>query len=495
MVASAVRDFIPRPWQAPAIDHLLEHKRAALWKPMGSGKTADVLTALDASNLAGHDPYPALAIGPLRVARKVWREEARKWNHTRHMSVSQIIGDADTRGFIVDRLCHPGNNLPHEVYSINKENVPWLVEKLAGRMPFRSIIMDESRSLMGYRTEQGTAMPRALSQIAWHKNVVNFWELTGTPSPNGHLKDLWGQLWFLDKGNRLGLTYSAFDNKYFAYKRVQDALSHKSSVQTVIQQGADAHIHGLVKDICLSINLKDYIDIAEPFQRTIKVALPEPARKLYREMEKKLFIEIEGHQIEAFSAATKSLKLLQIANGAVYLDPDVESDDDPRARAWKLVHDAKLEALDSIIAEMGDVPILVAYSFKSDLARLLKAYPQGCHLDSEADEDAFKRGEVPLLFAHPKSGGHGIDGFQNVCNVIVFFGEGWDMELRQQIIERIGPVRQMQAGLDRPVFVYDIVAEDTIDEVVLKRHETKRAVQDLLMEAVKARKANHALGD
>jgi SNF2 family DNA or RNA helicase len=463
---------------------------------MGAGKSVCVLTALDISSLAGHDPYPALCIGPLRVARKVWREEAGKWTHLKGVSVSQIVGDADTRGFIVDRMCNPGNNMLHEVYAINRENVPWLVERLKAnkRMPFRSIVMDESRSLMGFRVEQGTVMPRALSEIAWHKNVVNFWELTGTPSPNGHLKDLWGQLWFLDKGQRLGLTYSAFDNKYFAYKRIQDALSHKMSVQTIIQQGADEHIHAQVRDICLSINLKDYIDIAEPFRRSIKVALPIPAMKLYREMERKLFIEIEGHQIEAFNAATKSLKLLQITNGAVYLDPDVESDEDPRARAWKLVHDAKLEALDSIIAEMGDVPIIVAYSFKSDLARLLKAYPQGRHLHTEADEDAFKRGEVPLLFAHPKSGGHGIDGFQNVCNVIAFFGQGWDMELRQQIIERIGPVRQMQAGLERPVFVYDIIAEDTIDEVVIQRHETKRGVQDLLMEAVKARKENHALG-
>lgn len=485
-----MKDFTPRPWQKPAIEHLLTHRRAALWKPMGSGKTVDVLTALDASSLAGDDPYPALAIGPLRVARKVWREEAGKWTHTAGQSVSQIIGDADTRGFIVDRLCHPGNNALHEVYTINYENVPWLVDKLAGRMPFRSIVPDESRKLGAFRVKQGGVMAGKLAEIAWHKNVVNFWELTGTPAPNG-LRDLWGQCWFLDKGRRLGLTYSAFEEKYFAFKRIQDALSHKSGVQTVIQPGADEDIRQRVKDICLSIDLRDYIDIREPFQRAIKVAMPIPARKLYDEMERKLFIEIEGHGIEAFNAATKSMKLLQLANGAAYLDPLVENEEEPGARVWKEVHTAKLEALNSIIDEMGDVPIIVAYNFKSDLARLLKAYPdRGRHLNSEKDEDDFKAGRIPLLFAHPKSAGHGIDGFQNVTNVLVFFSTNWDLELRQQMIERIGPTRQMQSGFDRPVFIYDIIAEQSIDEVVLARHESKRSVQDLLLEAVKHRRGD-----
>jgi SNF2 family DNA or RNA helicase len=174
------------------------------------------------------------------------------------------------------------------------------------------------------------------------------------------------------------------------------------------------------------------------------------------------------------------MKLLQLANGAAYLDPLVDGGDRP----WVKTHDAKIEALESIIDE-ADVPVIVAYQFRSDLERLLKAFPEGRHLDSEKDEDDFKAGRIPVLFAHPKSAGHGIDGFQHVTNVMAFFGHSWDLELRQQMIERIGPARQMQAGYKRPVFVYDIVAENTLDEVVLARHVSKRAVQDLLMDAVK----------
>jgi len=472
-----MKDFVPRPWQLPAIDHILKHKRCALWLPMGSGKTSIVLTALDILSLTEGDVWPALAIGPLRVARKVWREEVAKWTHTSGIRVRQIIGTAKERMAAL--------NGEAELFVINYENIVWFLKQFEKHpWPFKTIIPDESRKLKAYRIKQGGVMTAALAKVAWKSE--RFIELTGTPSPLG-LQDLWGQLWFLDQGKRLGRTYSEFDHRWFGYKRVRDALSKSPSIVAVIQKGADEEIHERVKDLCLSIDLKDYLDIKKPVQRSVMIELPAHARKLYNQMERELFIKIEQHEIEAFSAASKTIKLMQIANGACYLDEDVMNDDDPRARAWKTVHDAKINALESVVDEAGGTPVLVAYQFKSDLARLLKAFPKGRQLKTEKDEDDFKAGLIPMLFAHPKSAGHGIDGFQNVTSVIAFFGHSWDLELRQQMIERIGPTRQMQSGFDRLVFVYDIVAEDTIDEVVLARHESKRAVQDLLLDAVKAK--------
>lgn len=480
-----MKDYTPRPWGPQMIDHAVEHRRCALWAPMGSGKTSTVLTAADALQLAGGDVWPALAIGPLRVARKVWREEVGKWTHTAGIDVRQIIGDVEQRKLGMQR----GGQL----YTVNYENIPWLVEQYGDAWPFRTIIADEARKLKGHRLKQGGVITTALAEVAWHRRTRRLIELTGTPSPNG-MKDLWGQLWFLDRGHRLGKSFKAFENRWFAYKRVQDAVNPaKTHIQTIILPGAQQEIQELIKDLCLSIDLRDYFDLKEPIRRTVTVELPPAVRVLYREMERKLFIQIEEHRIEAFAAAAKSIKLLQLANGAVYLDPDVENDEDPRARAYKVVHDAKIDALKSVIEEMGDIPILVAVQFKSDIARLLKAIPGSRLLHSEKDEDDFKAGNIPVLIAHPKSAGHGIDGFQLVTNVIAFYGMWWDLELRQQIIERIGPTRQMQAGLDRPVFVYDIVAEDTIDEDVLLRHESKRSVQDILMAAVKRRGGSSAL--
>jgi SNF2 family DNA or RNA helicase len=480
MVAAAMTQaYHPRAWQPLGIDHIVEHRRCALWAGMGLGKTSMTLTALDQIDMLHGDAWPALALGPLRVARKVWSDETRKWHHTAHLEISRVVGTQAEREAALKRPAH--------IYSMNYENVAWLRDHLeqTGRMPFRTIISDESRKLHAFRVNQGGAMTRALHELAWHDRIRHFIELTGTPSPNG-LKGLWGQLYFLDRGKRLGLTYESFENRWFAFKRVRDAVNaHKTHIQPIILPNAHTEIHDLVKDLCLSIDARDWFDLKAPIKRVIEVEMPEPAMKLYRQMERDFFVRIENHEIEAFNAASKSTKLLQLAGGAAYLDPDVPSDEDPRARAYRVVHDAKLEALASIVEEAEGMPLLVFYSFKSDVPRIQKLFPKARVLKSEKDEDDFKAGKIDMLLAHPKSAGHGIDGFQHVTNIAVFFNTSWDLELRQQAIERIGPTRQMQAGLERPVWLYDIVAKGTIDELVLLRHETKRSVQDLLIEATK----------
>jgi hypothetical protein len=180
------------------------------------------------------------------------------------------------------------------------------------------------------------------------------------------------------------------------------------------------------------------------------------------------------------------MKCLQIANGAAYLpapDDAVKRD----AAPWAELHDAKLQALDSVITEAAGAPLLVAYHFKSDLARLKKAFPKARHIKTKRDEDDFKAGLIEVALVHPDSIGHGVDGFQEVCNAICFFGHWWKMESREQIIERIGPMRQMQAGKDRGVFVYDIIARDTVDEDVIARNVSKCTVEQALMQAMKKR--------
>lgn len=471
-----MRDFTPRPWQDPMIDHIIAHLRANVFAGVGVGKGAATLTALDRLSLA-EVIYPVLVLGPLRVARKVWSDEVAKWSHLAHLRVSKVIGTVAERKLALAR--------PADIYTLNYENLPWLVEHLGDAWPFRTVVADESTKLKNFRLKQGGKRAQALGRIA-HTKVRRWVNLTGTPTPNG-LKDLWGQCWFIDQGQRLGRTWAGFEERWFGYRRVIDAITKKPGVQPVIHPWADQQIHGAIRDVSLSVDLKDYIDVREPVPVRIPVELPPKVRKLYRDMEREMFMAILGHEIEAVNAASKTIKCLQLASGAVYVDPTVSSDSDPRARQFIELHDAKTEALASIVEEAGGMPVLVAYQFKSELARLLKAFPQGRHLNTEQDEDDFKAGLIPVLFAHPASAGHGIDGFQDVTNIIVFYGQWWDMELRDQIIGRIGPTRQMQSGHDRPVFIYDIVAENTVDELVLARHESKRGVQDLLLEAMKRR--------
>jgi SNF2 family DNA or RNA helicase len=312
------------------------------------------------------------------------------------------------------------------------------------------------------------------------KHVKRFIELTGTPSPNG-LVDLWGQCWFLDQGERLGRTFSAFAERWFMTGYNGFGLTPRANAQ--------AEITERIKDLCLTIDPADYFDLRAPIVTNIYVDLPPAARRIYREMERQMFAAIGDRTVEAFNAAAVTNKCLQLSNGAVYVDAHATEDASPRSKEWREVHDAKLAALDSIVEEAAGAPVLVAYNFRSDLARLHAAFPYARVLDTDPDTiRAWNAGEIRMLLAHPASAGHGLN-LQDGGNILVYFGHSWNLEEREQILERIGPVRQAQAGHDRGVFVYNLVATGTVDEVVLERLVSKCSVQDALRGAMKRRAA------
>lgn len=454
----------PRDYQRPIIDHQTCHPRQAVWAGMGMGKTVGTLTTMDHLFLSGETTRPALVLAPVRVARSTWPDEAAKWEHLRQIEVQPVVGDVAERTRAL-------RNTNANIFTTNYEQLPWLVNHFEGKpWPFGTVIADESTRLKGFRLRQGGARAQALAQVA-HNKVERFMELTGTPSPNG-LKDLWGQAWFLDQGNRLGRTWTGFTERWFRPSHDGYGIDPLPFAQEQIQDR--------LRDLCLSLEAKDYFNLAEPVVNVIRVELPRKARALYDDMEKQMFMQLEQHEVEAFGAAARTIKCLQIANGAAYVG---ESNTE-----FVEVHDAKLQALESIVEEAAGAPILVAYHFKSDLERLQKAFPKGRVLDANPKTiTEWNAGKIPVLFAHPASAGHGLN-LQDGGNTLVFFGHWWNLEEYQQIIERIGPTRQAQAGHDRPVFIHHIVATDTVDEMVMARRDSKAEVQDILMQAMKRAK-------
>ena len=450
-----------RPYQKMIIDHIVATPRCSIWAGMGMGKTVSTLVAI--ARLRRIDlEKPVLVLAPLRVALTTWPQEIRKWPELKHLRVSPIIGTPSERLRAL--------NTPADVYTINYDNLVWLIEQLGDRWPFEMVVADESTRLKGFRLRQGGVRAQALASVA-HTKIKRFVNLTGTPAPNG-LIDLWGQNWFVDAGVRLGRTFSAFKQRWF--RASYDGFGSTPA------EFAQPQIEAALKDVTLTVDAADWFDLQEPIVRDIMVDLPVRARALYKDMEKEMFMQIDEHGVEAFNAAARTIKCLQLANGAAYVGENNET--------FKVVHDAKLDALESIVEEAAGMPVLCAYHFKSDLARLQKRFPQGRVLDKGTQTiNEWNAGKIPVLFAHPASAGHGLN-LQDGGNILVFFGHWWNLEERQQIAERIGPVRQLQAGYDRPVFIYNILARDTVDELIKARIETKREVQDLLLEAMKARR-------
>lgn len=448
------------PYQLDAAQFIQQTPRCMLGIPMGGGKTVSTLTALDVLALV-EDVFPALVVAPLRVAQSTWPDEVAKW--LPHLSVSAIIGSKKQR--------EQALALPADIYTTNYENIPWLVEHLGKDWPFKAVVADESTKLKGFRTRQGSKRAKALAKVAFRS--PRYIGLTGTPAPNG-LVDLWGQLWFCDAGQRLGKTFTAFTSRWF--RSVQIGPS-PMAVRLEAYPHSQKEIEDRIRDVFFSLDMRDHLDISEPVVNLIKVDLPPKARAIYTQMEEEMWTQLESlTEVEAVNAAVKTQKCLQAAAGAMYTDAK---------GTFEVIHDAKLDALESVIEEACGMPVLVAYHLRSDLVRLQARFPQGKATDRDPQTLVkWNAGKIPLLFIHPRSAGHGLN-LQHGGNILCFFGVDWNLEERSQVIERIGPVRQRQAGYDRPVFVHYIIARDTIDEVVLKRVDAKQSVLEALMQNLK----------
>lgn len=435
-------------YQNRAIDFILERKRCALWLGMGLGKTTSSLTA--ASDLLDSVAVQrVLVIAPLRVANSVWAQECRQWEQLRYLRVAVCTGSEK------QRLSALQNEA--DIYTINRENIPWLVKHYTKKWPFDAVIIDESSSFKN----PGSQRFKALKKILPYTEYLV--ELTGTPSPNS-LLDLWAQIYLIDFGKALGRTMTAYKQRFFE----QDYMGYNYTPR----KGAEEQIYRLVEPYVLSMSAEDYLELPERIDLEEQIALPAKTLAAYIDFEKTLLAELEnGEEIEAISAAALANKLLQWANGAVYTDEHGN---------WVEVHNAKLDALAEIVEQNEGENILVAYNYKSDLARLRKRFPDAVVLDKSAETiTRWNNGEIPMLLAHPASAGHGLN-LQRGGALAVWFGLCWSLENYQQFNARLH-----RQGQDRPVRIVHLVAEGTIDHRVMTVLHNKDANQNNLLQALK----------
>jgi hypothetical protein len=446
--------WTPRPHQILASDYIFDNQRCNLWAHPGLGKTSIVYRLFDLLKLCGSNFFPALVVAPLAVARDVWTAEQQKWSDFDGLRVVPIIGS--TPQARVAALM-----LKADIYTINYENLVWLQEYFGDKWPFRIVIADESTRLRGYRLKgQGGKRATALGKVA---HLTGRWiNLTGTPSPHG-LESLWGQQWFVDFGHRLGTSYTDYMKRWFYVSPYDRSVEPRPA--------AREQIYAALADCAMALRAEDWLPVTKPNFFEKRVTLPPDARAHYKTMEKQFFADMPTGQIVAFTAAVKSMKLVQMASGSVY--------DENHAAQW--VHDAKIEALRSLYDELSE-SLLVVYHFNFDTVNILKEFPDAKIYKGKAEEDLWNNGKLGMLLIHPKSAGHGLS-LQHGGRALAFYTNTWDLEMRLQVIERIGPARQLLSGYDRAVLIYDIIANQTIDENVLDRLEGRATEQDALMAA------------
>lgn len=443
--------FVPHDYQIIAADWIRSKPYAGLFLDMGLGKTVVTLTVLNELLFDSFEIEKVLVIAPKKVAEDTWIREAKKWDHTKHLRISKVLGSAKQR----ERALQADA----DIYVINRENVVWLVEHLGSDWCFDCVVIDELSSFKNHRAKRFRALRKVRPLL---KRVIG---LTGTPMPNSYL-DLWSQIYLIDRGERLGKTLTQYRNVFFtsSYRPWGNEYTLKNE--------ADKLINDKIKDICLSMKAKDYLKLKEPLMITAPVQLSDKERRRYEELEREYIVEIAGESITAGTGGAVTNKLLQLANGAVYTEE----------KSVVHLHDQKLERLAELIEAANGEPVLVFYSFKHDKDRI-KDYLKIPVRELETPEDIkdWNAGKIPVLLAHPASCGHGLN-LQDGGHIIIWFGLTWSLELYQQANARLH--RQGQA---EGVRIYHIIAEGTVDEDVLKSLQSKDASQEALLEALKVR--------
>lgn len=425
---------------------------------LGLGKTVETLTAINDLRYNRWEVSRCLVVAPKKVAEATWQNEAAQWDHLQHLRIISVLGTAKQR---IKALYTPG-----DIWVINRENLPWLVDYYQQDWPFDMVVLDESSSFKNPQSKRFKKLRLVRSRI---KRLV---ELTGTPSPNG-LEDLWAQVYLLDEGARLGKTISSYRDLFFTQDYAHPGQQYRTYSP---QSGADVRIQQAISDICVSMKAEDYLSLPPYIVNKIPVALDSAAKKAYDKLEREMLLEVDGDTITAGSAAVLNGKLLQLCGGAVY------SSDNSVAE----VHRCKLEAFLETVEQLHGEHALVFYWYQHERDRIVQALA-GTGLRVRVyrgaeDEKGWNAGQIDILLAHPASCGYGLNLQRGGHHAIWYTLPNWALEIFQQSNKRLH-----RQGQQHPVISHILLVKGGMDEDVMAALEDKNDTQEALLQALKAR--------
>lgn len=447
--------FNPHNYQQYAIKFIETHPIAAVLLDMGMGKTAITLMAVEYLMYEMFEVCKVLVVCPLRVTR-TWKDEMEKWEQLSGTRYSIVTGTAAQRVKALETDA--------DIYIINRENIPWLIEKSGCPFVFDMVVIDELSSFKNHQTARHKALMKVRPKV---RRIVG---LTGTPASQG-LMDLFAEFKLLDMGARLGRFIGQYRLNYFKPDKVNGPIVYSYR----LLPGAEERIYEQISDITISMKAVDHLDMPELISTEYPVYLDEKEMKKYESLKDDLILSTSEHEVTAANAAALGNKLSQMANGAVYTDDE----------SVVTFHDKKLDALEDIIESANGKPLLVAYWFKHDFTRIVerleKLGVRYMKIDSDESITKWNNREIPVALIHPASAGHGLN-LQKGGNTMVWFGITWSLELYQQCVCRL----YRQGQVEETVSIIHLVSKGTIDEKIMKALSQKDMTQSALIDAVKA---------
>lgn len=482
---------------------------------MGLGKTVSLATVI-VDLLADFEYEHVLIIAPLKVAAETWPTEFTLWEHLAPYDVQLIhardddpaLDRARTKAKIkakadaafwelpkaqaskyVEHKAQRAETAAREkirrlathskttIHVISRDWIEWLVNYWGPHWPYKCVIVDESSSFKDHKSGRFKALANVRKGVKNKPPLIERLHiLTATPAAETY-EHFFAQMFLLDLGKRLGTHITPFRKRYFNENRW--------SRKWEIRPGAQEEILEKIADICLVMKAEDYLkDLPLPVIVERPVILGAAEMKIYNTLEEKFIVTVpDGSEVVAETAAALSAKLLQLASGVLYetrVLEDWDTGDLSKVTHVHQLHDHKIDELKLIVEESGGAPLLVAYHFKSTLARLQKAFPKAVTMDKAGRcVKSWNKGKIPMLLVHPQSAGHGLN-LQHGGHHLVFFDIPWSLELFLQTVGRLARQGQLH-----PVIVQLLVAKGTLDELVAGCQQNKKDAQDDMFRRLK----------
>ena len=457
--------FNPRIHQDMMFGHLIGNDIAALFVDMGLGKTASCLQAL-VHLISDGSCRGALVVAPLRVSVLTWPHEVEKWDNFKWLTVANMRTKKGQEHW---------RNGTADIYTINYESLPkftkmFLHGQRASQLPIDTIIFDELDNAKNPGSKRINAYRKHNDKISRR------WGMTGTPVSNNRL-DLFAQIRLLDGGERWKCAANPTGKAYGKWKRQYFEVENEFSEypKYVPRPGSEQILENKIADMTLVLSAADYLEIPPVSFHDIPVTLPPDAKKLYAKVEKELLALLDDEfEIVAVNAAVLTMKLLQITSGAVY----VQQGDDVDSRRPEIIHDAKIKALKQLQKQHDGKPLLIPCQYKHEIQRILDEFP-GAEKFKNDRLQAWNNGEIPVMVAHPKSIGHGLN-LQDGGNIICWFSLGYSRALYDQMNARLA-----RQGQTRETLIYRLICPGTVDDAVAAALNDKDNDQAAFLETLK----------
>jgi SNF2 family DNA or RNA helicase len=423
-----------RDYQETAADFLYEHDRAMILAPVGAGKTAITLTAMQAILKDGY-AMRFLVLAPKRVCTDVWPVEQPKWAPGCTLAVA--VGTPAQR----KAALYSGA----QIIVTNYDNIQWLAEQNLAHI--NAIVFDELTKLKNPSGARFKALNKVIGEVGIR------WGLTGSFTSNG-LEDVFGQCKIVDQ-TLLGRAKGAFMQQYFTLvnKDFGDWKPRPGSLELVMHR---------IKPATFVLEPGEYKDKLPPLH-TVEVACKMDMAD-YNKMKKDFVLD----DVVAVNAAVVTQKLQQMSSGFLY------SDNGP---IWLSSH--KFDRLEELLDENQRANTIIFYSYQEELAELRRRYPHLQTLDDPNAIERWNKGEIELLVAHPASAQFGLN-LQFGGNKMVFLSLPWSLTDFEQAIGRLH-----RSGQTNDVWVYLMITEKTIDAKILDALANKRSVAEIALEALK----------